>query len=166
VRSSRPQILASMLRRLLESPSSVLRCFMDPFSAVSAPSAFSALKRDAAIVLLAIATAGCPSAPKQVVYDLAARTPFAERWSSRDVLLFGTPAAEPSLVEGFYREAIAPSGDSFVWAGGEAELSLQWTAPAPRAAILDLAPFRGVRAQTFELRLNGQPAGRAVLNEQ
>src|SRR5215470_16311832 len=104
-----------MFRRLRESLSSVLRISFPPFSAFSAPSASSAVKRDAAIALLAIATAGCPSAPKQVVYDR-----------------------------------------------GEAELSLQWTVPAPRAAILDLAPFRGVRAQSFELRVNGQPAGRVV----
>ena len=38
--------------------------------------------------------AGCPAPePKAVVYDLVERLPVAERWSSREVILFGTPAA-------------------------------------------------------------------------
>ena len=48
---------------------------------------------------------GCPTAPRAVVYDLAERVPYAERWSAREVILFGTPAAEPQLADGFYREA-------------------------------------------------------------
>src|SRR5437667_3409905 len=80
----------------------------------------------AALVAAALAAALCRHAPQRVVYDLAERLPVAERWSRREVLLFGTPSAEPHQAEGFYREAGSPAGDAFVWARGEAELSLTW----------------------------------------
>lgn len=108
---------------------------------------------------------GCPSAPKRVVYDLAGRVNVAERWSTRDVLLFGTPAAEPHLVEGFYREAAPPKGDSFLWSKGEAEVSLTWPSAEPRVAVVDLAPYRGVKGQSAEVLLNGRSAGRIRLND-
>ncbi len=103
---------------------------------------------------LAPLLAGCPSAPQQVVYDLARRAPVAERWSSRDVLLFGTPAVEPYLPEGFYREAGA-GGEPFLWSKGESEVALRFDTVAPRAVVLDLQPFRGVRDQRLVVRLNG-----------
>ncbi len=70
--------------------------------------------RASGILLVALLT-GCPGrSPKTAVYDLAARVPFAEPWSSRPVVLFGTPASEPNQAQGFYREAGAPSrGDRF-----------------------------------------------------
>jgi arylsulfatase A-like enzyme len=98
--------------------------------------------------------AGCPGAPKEVVYDLARRAPVAERWSSREVLLFGTPAVEPFLPEGFYREAGA-GGEPFLWSKGESEVALAFATVAPRAVILDLQPFHGVRDQSLLVRLNG-----------
>src|SRR5262245_11460801 len=83
-----------------------------------------------ALALVAAATLGCPSrAPKIVVYALAERLAVAERWSARDVILFGTPAAEPHLASGFFREAGAPRGDRFTWAGREAELSVGFASP-------------------------------------
>jgi arylsulfatase A-like enzyme len=117
------------------------------------------------MVLASLAALGCPSAPKRVVYDLAGRVTVAERWSPRDVLLFGTPAAEPHLVEGFYREAAPPKGDGFLWARGEAEVSLTWPRVEPRIAILDLAPYRGVKGQSAEVRLNDASLGRVSLND-
>jgi arylsulfatase A-like enzyme len=107
----------------------------------------------------------CPGSPKAVVYDLAARVPFAERWSSREVILFGTPAAEPNLAEGFYREAGSSGGGPFVWGRLEAEISLRLSDLAPRAAIVDIAPYRGVKTQAAEVRLNGTPVGRFGLND-
>jgi arylsulfatase A-like enzyme len=100
-----------------------------------------------------------------VAYDLAARLGVAERWSEREVILFGTPAAERYQAEGFFREAAPALGDGFVWAGGEAELSLQWPAPAARQAVLDVAPFRGVRGQTAQLLLNGTPVQSITLGD-
>jgi arylsulfatase A-like enzyme len=85
----------------------------------------------------------------------------AERWSARDVVLFGTPAAEPHEAEGFYREA----GEGFVWARDEAELSLTWPRAAARAAVLDVAPFRGVKGQSVNVSLNGAPVGAFALND-
>lgn len=115
--------------------------------------------------LLAVLLGGCPGAPRQVVYDLAARTSAADRWSSREVVLFGTPAAEPYQSEGFYREAPGAGGDAFVWSKAESELALRFPRPGPRLAVLDLAPFRGVRTQAVEVFLNDAFVGRFALND-
>src|SRR5207245_10155587 len=115
------------------------------------------------IAALALA-AECRRPPARVVYDLAERLPVAERSSRRETLLFGTPSAEPHQAEGFYREAAAPGGDGYVWARGEAELSLTWPAAAPRAAVVELAPYRGVKGQSVEVRLNGTEVARFGLN--
>ncbi len=109
-----------------------------------------------ALAALAAASvlAGCPGAPKAVVYDLARRAPVAERWSAREVLLFGTPAVEPFLPEGFYREAGA-GGEPFLWSKGESEVALGFDTVTPRAVVLDLQPYQGVRDQRLLVRLNG-----------
>jgi arylsulfatase A-like enzyme len=107
------------------------------------------------------AVAGC-TPPKAVVYDLAARMAVADRWSSRDVLLFGTPAAEPHQAEGFYREA---GSARFLWSKAESELSLQWPEPLPRAAVLEMAPYGGVKGQAVQVRLNGAEVARFALND-
>jgi arylsulfatase A-like enzyme len=101
-----------------------------------------------------------------VVYDLVRRAAVAERWSEREVVLFGSPAAEPQQADGFYREAGPSAGDPFVWSRQEAEVSLTWPQTRARAAVLDLAPYRGVHAQTAEVRLNGTPIGSLRLNDQ
>ena len=84
-----------------------------------------ATARLALAALAATGALGCPRAAREVAYDLADRLPYAERWSSRDVLLFGTPASEPPQADGFHREAAPAEGDPFVWSKGEAELALQ-----------------------------------------
>lgn len=108
---------------------------------------------------------GCPSQPRKLVYDLAARAVFAERWSLRETILFGTPAAEPHQTEGFYREAVAVRADPFVWARREAEISLTWPQVAAREAVVELSPFREVKAQAAEVRLNGTSVARFKLND-
>ena len=118
-----------------------------------------------AVAAFALCASACPGAPKTLVYDLARRVSVADRWSSRDVILFGTPAAEPHQVEGFYREGGLPAGDGFAWSKGEAELSLSFAGAAPRTAVVDLAPYRGVKGQTAEVSLNGAPVSRFVLND-
>jgi arylsulfatase A-like enzyme len=40
-----------------------------------------------------------------------------------------------------------------------------WDAPVPRVAILDAAPFRGVKEQTVEVRLNGTPVEGFRMND-
>ena len=124
-----------------------------------------ATARLALATLAAIGALGCPRAAREVAYDLAERLPYAERWSSRDVLLFGTPASEPQQADGFYREAAPAEGDPFVWSKGEAELAILWPAPRPRFAVVDLAPYKGVKGQTAEVRLNGSPVARFTLND-
>ncbi|HEY6553318.1 MAG TPA: hypothetical protein VI669_08185, partial [Vicinamibacteria bacterium] len=96
---------------------------------------------------------GCPSAPKTLVYDLARRADVAERWSANEVLVFGTPAAEPFLPHGFYREA-SREGEPFLWSREESEVLLQFAEAAPRTAVVDLMPFAGLRDQAVEVRLN------------
>jgi arylsulfatase A-like enzyme len=100
-----------------------------------------------------------------VVYDLAQRVAVAERWSEREVVLFGTPAAEPHQVEGFHREAGGDEGDSFLWSKDEAEVSLSWPELVPRAAVVDLMPYRGIKGQSVEVRLNGASVARFGLND-
>ena len=112
-----------------------------------------------------MASLGCRATPRVVVYDLAARLPFAERWSSREVILFGTPAAEPNQAEGFYREAGSSGGDRFVWGRREAEVSLAFSEVLPRAAVVELAPYPGVKEQGVEVRLNGTSVERFRLND-
>ena len=123
------------------------------------------LLRAAAGALAVLPLLGCPRAPKEVVYDLARRAGIAERWSAGDVLLFGTPAAEPRQIEGFYREAGGGAGDPFQWVKAEAEVALDWSAVTPRLGILDMAPYRGVRDQSVEVRLNGTSVVRFRLND-
>ena len=99
---------------------------------------------------------GCRPSPKPVVYDLAARTLAAERWSEDPVLLLGTPAVEPHLVHGFHREARI-EGEPFQWSKGEAEVALHFESVRPRGVVVDLAPYEGVEKQRVEVRLNGTP---------
>jgi len=121
-------------------------------------------RRLVAVAALGLALAGCPGRPKAVVYDLAARVPVAETWSGADVLRFGTPAAEPRLTDGFYREG-GGSDEPFLWSKGEAEVAFRWDAVVPRVAILDALPFRGVKEQSVEVRLNGSPVDRFRMND-
>ena len=108
---------------------------------------------------------GCPGTPKSVVYDLAARVPVAETWSATDVLRFGTPAAEPRLVDGFHRESGGAAAEPFLWSKQEGEVAFRWDAVVPRVAVLDVAPYRGVREQSVEVSLNGTPVERFRLND-
>jgi len=115
-----------------------------------------------------VAAAGalaCPRRATEVAYDLAERLPYADRWSPRTVIVFGTPAAEPQLADGFYREAAPSEGDPFVWSKGEAEVALAFDAPRARAAVVDLAPYKGVKAQAAEVLLNGARVARITLND-
>jgi arylsulfatase A-like enzyme len=118
-----------------------------------------------AVALAALCALGCPGRPAEIAYDLAARLPVADRWSSRQVLLFGTPSAEPHQAEGFYREAASGEGDTFLWARGEAEVSLTFDAVVARSAVADLAPYERVRGQSAEVLLNGRSVARFTLND-
>jgi arylsulfatase A-like enzyme len=115
--------------------------------------------------VLAAAGAACTPTPPELAYDLAERIAVADRWSSRQVLLFGTPSAEPHQAEGFYREAGSGGGDTFLWARGEAEVSLAFSQIAPRSAVVDMAPYQRVRGQSAEVLLNGARVGRITLND-
>jgi hypothetical protein len=119
----------------------------------------------ATAVVAACGPSSCASKPKAVVLDLAQRVGVAERWSQGEMVLFGSPAAEPHLVSGFFREAEVNPASPFVWAGQDAELSFTWAQPAPRQALLDVAPFRGVKSQSAEVSLNGTKIATLTLND-
>lgn len=97
-----------------------------------------------------------------VAYDLAERAPFAERWSSREVVAFGTPAAEPYLADGFHREG---AGEAFVWSRREAELAFQWPAVEARSAVVELLPYAGAGPQRAEVVVNDTPVAAFNLND-
>ena len=128
-------------------------------TAYRAPAAV-ALAAVGALVLL-----GCPGAPKAVVYDLAARAAVAEAWSAADVVRFGTPAAEPRLVDGFYRESGGATAEPFLWSKQEAEVAFQWSTAVPRVAVVDLAPYEGAGPQSVEVSLNGARVDGFRLND-
>jgi arylsulfatase A-like enzyme len=113
----------------------------------------------------ALAAVGCPGAPKAVVYDLAARVPVAETWAAADVLRFGTPAAEPRLVDGFHRESGSATAEPFLWSKQEAEVAFQWPAAEARVAVVDVAPYRGAGPQSVEVSLNGARVDGFRLND-
>ncbi len=119
----------------------------------------------ATAVLVAWGPFACTPKPKLVVLDLAQRVGVAERWSGRDMILFGSPAAEPNLVAGFFREANVDPGSPFVWAGAQAEVSMTWAQVAPRQVLLDVAPYKGVVGQSAEIRLNGTLVTSLKLND-
>ena len=108
---------------------------------------------------------GCPGPAKVVVDDLVASLAFADHWSTREIVRFGTSSAEAFLREGFYTEAGDAAGDPFLWAKGEAELALAWSAVEPRAAVVEMRPYEAVRGQRVEVRLNGAPIDAFALND-
>lgn len=93
---------------------------------------------------------------------MAARLPVAERESALESVLFGTPAAEPYLAEGFFKWA-GGSGDRFVWARREVELLLRFENIEPRAAVVELRSFEGVAEQAARIFLNGKDAAQLRL---
>ena len=106
---------------------------------------------------------GCSREPPRLVYDLAARTAVAERWSEPTTILFGSAAAEPVEREGFWREG-GGSGEPFSWVREEARVALSFDAPRPRAAVIDAASYKGVSDQSVELALNGTSLGNLQLS--
>lgn len=117
------------------------------------------LRRLAVLGLLASVALACPSRPRVLIYDLAARAEVAELLSPREVLRFGAPAAEPHLADGFFQETAGGLSAAFVWSRIDCELSFTWPEPAARAALVDLAPFAGLSGQTAQVLLNGQAVG-------
>ncbi|HEY2944257.1 MAG TPA: hypothetical protein VGN09_17620, partial [Vicinamibacteria bacterium] len=114
------------------------------------------------LLLLALATGACAGDARVPLDDLARRAPLADRQSAWDIVLFGTPQAEPVEVRGFVRTPPGP-GDSLASALNEADVRLAWTAPASRVALLDMAPAPGLRAQAVTVSLNDRPLGRLEL---
>jgi arylsulfatase A-like enzyme len=115
------------------------------------------------VVLCCFAPA-CRRPPKTVAYDLADRLAVADRSSTPEVILFGTPAAEPHQAEGFFPWA-GGAGDRYAWARREVEVALRFAGATARAAVADLAAFRGVKQQAVSVSLNGAEVARFGLGD-
>jgi len=117
-----------------------------------------------ASVLAALAAAACAGQARVPIDDLARRAPLADRQAAWQIVLFGTPQAEPVQVRGFLRTP-SGTGDSYAFAEREADVWLRWPVPAPRVALLDLAPAAGLQGQAVTVLLNDRPVGRLELAE-
>ena len=115
-----------------------------------------------ALLLSALAAGACVRSQSVQVDDLVARAPLADRESAWDIVLFGTPQAEPVEMRGFVRTP-ALAGDSVSSAQKEADVRLSWPAPSSRVGMLDVAPAAGLRTQAATVRLNDQIVGRLAL---
>lgn len=113
----------------------------------------------ASVASLSLFLLACPSRPKTAIYDLAERAAIAELVSPRQIVLFGTPGAEPHLADGFFREATRRDGEGFIWARADCQISFTWKDPAARAVLFDLEPYRGVKAQRAQVLLNEKAVG-------
>ena len=117
------------------------------------------------LCLVALVATACRRAPLVVVRDLAADPglPDYEAADQTQVILFGTPTGQPSQEYGFTRFGPREGGEAVAWTRREAGIALNWPETKPRSAVLDLAPFPGLKDQLVELRLNGAPLGRVEL---
>ncbi len=98
-------------------------------------------------------------APRTVVYDLVDRLPFAVRSSSRDVIVFGWPDAEPHLISGFGGDPESSGRDRFLWVRQGATIQVDVAEAHDRALILDLEAYPGINDQRLSLSVNGHRLG-------
>jgi arylsulfatase A-like enzyme len=117
-----------------------------------------------ASLLAALVAGACAGETRVPLEDLARRAPLADRQSAWEIVLFGTPQAEPVQVRGFRRPPPAP-GDSFARGEREADVRLSWAAPSGRVALLDMAPAEGLGGQAVAVSLNDRLLGRLELAE-
>jgi arylsulfatase A-like enzyme len=110
-------------------------------------------------LVAALAASSCAPDPPRLALDLAQRAPVAEWRTPWDALLAGTPQAEPRQTHGLTAQAVGPLEDAAAAAAREAELGLRWPAPAPRSALLDIAPPLGLEHQAARVLLNGIEIG-------
>jgi arylsulfatase A-like enzyme len=119
----------------------------------------------AGALLGALAAGACSGSPPQLALDLARRAPVAEWSTPWDVLRLGTPQAESRQALGLRAETLAPHADAAAAAEREVELVLRWPEPAPRSALLDLAPSAGLSGQAVRVHLNGAEIASLALAE-
>jgi len=119
--------------------------------------------RRAALVaaLLALSCRREPELP--ILLDLTALAPSAARDSPWQIVLFGTPSGIASQLAGFHDAPASATTDPFAWVERNAEIGLRWERVQPRTALLDIAPFPGLEAQSAEAFLNDAPLGTITL---
>jgi arylsulfatase A-like enzyme len=108
-------------------------------------------------------TACTRPAPLPTLFDLAATAGAADREGPWQVVLFGTPSGISAQLSGFYDAPESAAADPSAWVTRQAEIGVRWPRAAPRAALLDLAPFPGLAAQSLEVLLNDKPVGAFAL---
>ncbi|PYQ13917.1 MAG: hypothetical protein DMF80_13675 [Acidobacteria bacterium] len=123
--------------------------------------------RRAAVAALAwlMAGSGCRRPESVPVFDLVRAAPAAEAEFPWEYLAFGTLAAQPFQEKGFERAATEPFEDSHAVARLKPQVLLRWSDPAARLAVLDAAPYRGLRGVSAEVSLNNTALGRLTLGE-
>lgn len=100
-----------------------------------------------------------------MVLDLAATAAAADREGARSLILFGTPSAMPQQAEGFLLPAEPASHEPFAYGRRQVVVRLDLKTPAPRLALLDLAPYPGLPSQSASVLLNGMPLGRLEVRQ-
>jgi arylsulfatase A-like enzyme len=104
----------------------------------------------------------CRGRSEAVTLELAPRAWLADRSSSRETVLFGTPGAERYLASGFHWET---DGTAFAWSAQECALRFEWERRQPRRAILSLSASPGNREQTVAVSLNGTQVAELAVGE-
>lgn len=119
------------------------------------------------VVLLALAACSPGDRPLVPVHDLAALLPLAEVRREIGLIDFGTPAARPYLMNGWYRnEGGGRKGPTIVWSKGAASVvEIFLAVPRDLRAELRCAPFDAgdKTAQTVTVELNGRHVAELTL---
>lgn len=118
--------------------------------------------------LAAVVSGSCspaPSGKSAVLHDLAALAPAAEVRREVGTIDFGTAAARPHLIHGWYRNERHRDGSSVVWSRGEESiLDFFLTQPRDLRAEIRCAPWQGFAGtQVIEFELNGREVGELKL---
>ncbi len=98
-------------------------------------------------------------ATRAVAFDLADRLPYAARVSSREVIVFGWPDAEPHLVKGFGGDPELRSRERFLWVRQGATLRVDLGDQRDRALVFDVEAYPGIENQQLSISVNGRSLG-------
>ncbi len=121
-----------------------------------------------ALLFTALAASLAPACRRpeaRVVYDLAHRASVAEVGAGFELVRFGTPEAELIQGKGFERIAGHGRGDVAAAARARSTVTLIFSKPESRTAVLDAAPQPGHAGILMEVAVNGNVVARGKLAE-
>ena len=114
----------------------------------------------AAVLFLALAATGCQRRESlPLALDLAAAAPAADRDGTWRVVCFGSPSGIAAQFSGFFDAPLPPSGDTAAWVARSVEIGVRIARIEPQAALVDVAPFPGLKGQRADVFLNDQRVG-------